>query len=65
MTETEARQQILEIVSLYCDIYHFKIDYSEGEHIAYASRYYDHEELVNLVDSALEFWLTRQIYGSV
>ena len=26
--------------------------------IAYASRVYDHDEMVNLVDSALEFWLT-------
>ena len=28
----------------------------------YASRVYDHAEMVNLVDSALEFWLTSGRY---
>lgn len=59
MNEQEAREQILSMVSDYCDKYHnTKKNFEEGDRIPYASRVYDHEEMVNLVDSALEFWLT-------
>lgn len=58
-TEAEARKEILDLVSQYCDTYHNqKKEYKEGDRISYASRVYDHEEMVNLVDSSLEFWLT-------
>lgn len=62
MTEQEARAEILDLVSSYCDKYHNKGEYKRGDRIAYASRVYDHEEMVNLVDSALEFWLTSGRY---
>ena len=39
--------------------------YSEGDRIAYAGRVYDEEEMVNLVDSALDFWLTSGRYLSL
>ena len=39
-----------------------KKEFHEGDRIPYASRVYDHEEMVNLVDSALEFWLTSGRY---
>jgi CDP-6-deoxy-D-xylo-4-hexulose-3-dehydrase len=61
-TEKEARKQILDVVSEYCDIYHNKKKYTEGDRISYASRFYGHEEMVNLVDSSLEFWLTSGKY---
>ena len=62
-TETEARQQILEMVAEYCDAFHNrKGGFKEGDRIPYASRVYDHEEMVNLVDSSLEFWLTSGRY---
>ena len=32
-----------------------KKEYKEGDRIPYASRVYDHSEMVNLVDSSLEF----------
>lgn len=35
-----------------------KKPYRRGDYIHYASRVYDDEELVGLVDSSLEFWLT-------
>ena len=58
-TEAEARQEILEAVSAYCDRFHNrKKPFQPGDRINYASRVYDHDEMVNLVDSALEFWLT-------
>lgn len=62
-TEQEARKLILEQVAEYCDTYHNTKDYQKGDRIPYASRVYDHEEMVNLVDSALEFWLTAGRYN--
>lgn len=62
-TEQEARNLILEQVAEYCDTYHNTKDYQKGDRIPYASRVYDHEEMVNLVDSALEFWLTAGRYN--
>jgi len=61
-TEKEARKQILDMVSEYCDIYHNTKKYTEGDRIPYASRFYGHEEMVKLVDSSLEFWLTAGRY---
>ncbi len=63
MDEKQAREQILELVKDYCNTYHNqKKEYVEGQRIPYASRVYDSEEMVNLVDSALEFWLTSGRY---
>ena len=63
MSEKEAREQILSMVSEYCDKYHNQEKpFEEGQRIPYASRVYDHEEMVNLVDSSLEFWLTAGRY---
>ena len=62
MSEQEARQEILKSVRAYCDKYHTKKEYEHGDRIPYASRVYDHEEMVNLVDSSLEFWLTSGRY---
>lgn len=62
-TEQQAKQQILEIVAEYCNTYHNKKkNFSEGDRIPYASRVYDSAEMVNLVDSSLEFWLTSGRY---
>lgn len=63
MSEKEAREQILAQVSEYCDRFHnVKKEFEPGDRISYASRVYDHEEMVNLVDSSLEFWLTSGRY---
>ena len=64
--EKEAHKEILELVSEYCDRYHNTEKgkaYKRGDRINYASRVYDHDEMVNLVDSALEFWLTTGRYA--
>lgn len=62
MTEAQAREQILAEVDSYCKKYHVKKEYHKGDRIPYASRVYDSDEMVNLVDSALEFWLTSGRY---
>ena len=62
-TEAQARQEILDLVAEYCDTFHNKKEpFQEGQRIPYASRVYDRKELVNLVDSSLEFWLTSGRY---
>ena len=63
MTEKEAREQILAMVENYYHAFHEKKEeYQHGERISYASRVYDEEEMKNLVDSSLEFWLTSGRY---
>ncbi|MGN1416342.1 MAG: lipopolysaccharide biosynthesis protein RfbH [Oscillospiraceae bacterium] len=59
MTEEQAKNQILDMVREYCDTFHNKKKaFEEGDRIPYAARVYDSDEMVNLTDSALEFWLT-------
>ena len=61
--EQDMKKHILELVKEYCETYHNKQKtFAEGDRIPYASRVYDSEEMVNLVDSALEFWLTSGRY---
>lgn len=62
ISETEAREYILQQVKDYCNKYHTKKEYHVGDRIPYASRVYDSNEMCNLVDSALEFWLTSGRY---
>lgn len=62
MSEEQAKKKILDMVAEYCETYHNKKEYKQGERIPYASRVYDKEEMCNLVDSALEFWLTSGRY---
>ncbi len=59
-TQQEAREHIKELVT---DYYHrfLKVDnkeFKEGDRIPYSGRVFDEKEVVNLVDSALDFWLT-------
>lgn len=62
-TEQQAKEEILALVKEYCDTYHnVKKPFQEGDRIPYASRVYDSAEMTNLVDSALEFWLTSGRY---
>ena len=60
--ESQARAEILALVEEYCDRYHVKKEYKKGDRISYASRVYDHDEMLNLVDSSLDFWLTAGRY---
>lgn len=62
MIEQEARKQIIDSVRDYCNKYHKKREFEPGDKISYAGRVYDAEEMVNLVDSALDFWLTAGKY---
>ena len=61
-SKEQAREEILDKVREYCEQFHAKKPYAEGDRIPYASRVYDGDEMSNLVDSALEFWLTSGRY---
>ena len=63
-TEQEAREEILELVKEYANTYHNNDEYKKGDRIPYASRVYDENEFVNLIDSSLEFWLTAGRYAN-
>ncbi len=63
MTEEQARKFILDAAAEYCDSFHGrKKAFAPGDRISYASRVYDSAEMVNLVDSSLDFWLTAGRY---
>ena len=63
MSQQEARKAILDLTAEYCATFHNKKKpFQEGDRIPYASRVYDQNEMVNLVDAALEFWLTAGRY---
>lgn len=63
MSEQEMRGEILALVREYCEKYHApKEDFAPGDRLPYAARVYDHEEMENLIESALEFWLTAGHY---
>lgn len=61
-TKEEAVREILDSVSEYYKQFMVPPEYREGNRINYAGRVYDDLELRNLVDSALEFWLTSGRY---
>ena len=61
-SQNEAREKIFEQICDYYNTYMIEKPYNEGDRIPYASRVYDEKELVNLVDSALDFWLTSGRY---
>lgn len=71
MTRQQAKDAILEMVKEYCAVFHEApgekdCKTARGEEafarIPYAGRVYDSREMCNLVDSALDFWLTAGSY---
>ena len=56
----ELKSQILELTrEYYREVHAQKPVFEEGRtFVNYGGRYYDDEEMVNLVDSSLDFWLT-------
>ena len=60
--QRQDREEILRMVEKYYQNYHSKLEEPLPKRIPYAGRVYDSREMVNLVDSALEFWLTSGRY---
>ena len=59
-TKEELKEQILNLTRQYYEAAHAdKKEFSPGETLVnYGGRYFDENEMVNLVDSSLDFWLT-------
>lgn len=63
MSEQQAKEKIFELVKEYYLTYqNNQKAFEPGDSIRYAGRIYDEEELINGVDSVLEFWLTAGRY---
>ena len=63
MSAEETKQKILGLTrQYYKEQFGTKKEFEEGDRINYAGRVFDEEELVNLIDSSLEFWLTSGRY---
>ena len=58
----QAKEEIFKLVEQYYKDYMQTPEYKEGDRISYAARVFDEKEMVNLVDSALDFWLTSGRY---
>jgi CDP-6-deoxy-D-xylo-4-hexulose-3-dehydrase len=58
-SEQNFRKEIFAKISEFYKEYHKKMDFVPGQSpIHYAGRVYDEKEIISLVDSALDFWLT-------
>jgi CDP-6-deoxy-D-xylo-4-hexulose-3-dehydrase len=62
MTKSQAAGHILDSVREYYKTFMQRPSYRPGDYISYAARVFGEQEMVNLVDSALEFWLTAGRY---
>lgn len=64
MTHTEIRDKILQLTKEYYKEKFSSNDFIPGKtRVNYAGRVFDEKELVNLVDSSLDFWLTEGRYS--
>ena len=63
-TPAQLRDEILALVAEYHHAqYGARKEFAPGDRIAYAGRVFDEQEMLNLVDSSLEFWLTTGRYA--
>ena len=64
MTHTEIREKILELTKEYYREKFSNNNFISGKsRVNYAGRVFDENELINLVDSSLDFWLTEGRYS--
>ena len=56
-------KEIMELTAQYYQVCHAKKkEFQPGDRISYGGRVFDEQEMLNLVDSALDFWLTTGKY---
>lgn len=63
LTKLESKEKIFSMIEEYYTKFHIKENSNEDNRIPYAGRVYDSDEMKNLVDSALDFWLTAGKYS--
>ncbi|MGV8120904.1 MAG: lipopolysaccharide biosynthesis protein RfbH [Candidatus Xenobiia bacterium LiM19] len=64
-SEIESRKKVFKEVEKFYEIKHKKgkKTFKPGDFISYGGRVFDEREIVNLVDAALDFWLTTGRYA--
>lgn len=62
LTKSESKEKIFSIIQEYYTKFHIDEKSNKDNRISYAGRVYDSNEMKNLVDSALDFWLTSGKY---
>lgn len=63
--EKQLRQQVMDAAVNHYKVKHKKEDpFKPGDRISYGGRVFDEQEIINLVDSALDFWLTTGKYAA-
>jgi len=64
MEPEQIRQEIMQLVTQYYAVKHApQKAFEPGDRISYGGRVFDEREIINLVDSALDFWLTTGKYA--
>lgn len=70
MKKTANREQVLKEAVFKAAVNYYKFKHEEkdarfiqGEKISYAGRVFDENEIINLIDASLEFWLTAGRYA--
>lgn len=64
INDKELREEILEKTKEYYKAKFASEEYKTGDRIPFARRVFDENELVNLVDASLDFWLTAGRYAN-
>jgi CDP-4-dehydro-6-deoxyglucose reductase, E1 len=63
-TDKKLRGEVLEATLRYYEFKHkAKKPFVPGDRIAYAARVFDEQEMANLIDASLDFWLTTGRYA--
>ncbi|NLD26015.1 MAG: lipopolysaccharide biosynthesis protein RfbH [Acholeplasmataceae bacterium] len=63
--EAKLKQQAIEAAIRYYEVKHKEMkEFKPGDRISYGGRIFDEREIVNLVDAALDFWLTTGKYAA-
>ncbi len=62
--EEELKKQAIAAAVKYYEVKHKKENtFSPGDRISYGGRVFDEKEMINLIDSSLDFWLTTGKYA--
>src|SRR4051812_39306295 len=62
-TEADLRRRVLDEARTYYEgVFKNKKKFSPGDRIPYAGRVFDHEEIENVIEASLDFWLTSGRY---
>ena len=62
--EKQLRQQVIDAAVRHYEVKHKKEnDFKPGDRISYGGRVFNEQEIINLIDSSLDFWLTAGKYA--